>query len=75
MMIPIIAVVLPLNLLYSRFYCRYFCPVGAFFNLFNMIALKFPWRRRHRFPACFYGVKNGDDFECMQCNRCLGATK
>ncbi|MBU1523504.1 MAG: 4Fe-4S binding protein, partial [Candidatus Omnitrophica bacterium] len=63
-------VILFFSLFFLRFWCRYFCICGAFFSLFNKIALLkkfFPKKYRN----CPFGVKGDYDIDCLQCNRCM----
>ncbi|MBN2724676.1 MAG: 4Fe-4S binding protein [Deltaproteobacteria bacterium] len=58
------------SLFIFRPHCRFICPVGAFFSLFNHIALaarKLPVRK---IPSCDYGVKSASDTTCIRCHRC-----
>lgn len=59
------------SLFFFRFYCRIFCPVGAFFLLFNRIALALSLHPRRRYNICDLEVSGPQDGECLQCNRCL----
>ncbi len=59
------------SLTYYRFWCRYFCPTGAFLALFNKIAI---WRKgapNRIISKCDLGVKAEFDLDCIQCNRCI----
>lgn len=53
-----------------RFWCRVFCPVGAFFLLFNRAASFLGLVPARRYPACDLDVRGPADLECLQCNRC-----
>lgn len=52
-----------------RFWCKYFCPVGALLSLFNKIAI-LKLSRRQKIISCNHKVKNIRDPECLQCNFC-----
>ncbi|MFQ5647276.1 MAG: 4Fe-4S binding protein, partial [bacterium] len=54
---------------YFRFYCRYFCPVGALLALSNLISrIKKPFRN---FSRCDLGITRGnEDLDCIKCQRC-----
>jgi len=58
-------------LVYYRFWCRYFCPFGAFLALGNKLALF----RRHSpervFKHCDLGVDDEFDVDCIRCHRCI----
>ena len=53
-----------------RFWCRGFCPVGAFFNLFNHLACHIGLSPARRHVACDLGIREAGDIDCLQCNRC-----
>lgn len=59
------------SLLMFRFWCRVFCPVGAFLLLFNRFALLIGLVPARRYGACDLGVRGPTDIECLQCNRCV----
>ncbi len=58
------------SLLVFRFWCRVFCPVGAFFLLFNRAASFLRLVPARRYGACDLDVQGPADLECLQCNRC-----
>jgi len=58
-------------LFHYRFWCRYFCPMGAFLALGNKLALLQGLAPKRRFEHCDLGVKGEFDLECIRCNRCL----
>jgi len=66
----IIAVALVGSLFYTRFWCRYICPVGAFLSLLNNLAplkryLPAKWYRR-----CEFGLTADDHLDCIYCDKC-----
>jgi len=61
------------SLFYVRFWCRYFCPFGAFLSLSNKFALLQHLAPRRRFEHCDLGVRDEFDMDCIRCNRCLHA--
>lgn len=67
----VMAVALLGSLFYVRFWCRYFCPFGAFLSLSNKIALLQHLAPRRRFEHCDLGVREEFDVDCIRCNRCL----
>lgn len=67
----VIGLALAGSFLFFRFWCRVFCPVGAFFLLFNRLAGLLGLGPARRYPRCDLGVKGPADIECLQCNRCL----
>ncbi len=58
------------SLVVFRFWCRIFCPVGAFFALFNRVASLLGLVPTRRYAACDLDVRGPADLECLQCNRC-----
>jgi len=60
-------------LFYYRFWCRYFCPFGAFLALGNKLALLKRLAPRRRFEHCDLGVRDEYDVDCLHCHRCLSA--
>jgi spermidine synthase len=62
--------VLVVALIYYRFWCRYFCPLGAFLALGNRLAFLQHLGPRRRFDHCDLGVKGDDDLDCIRCYRC-----
>ena len=67
-------VVLLGSLIYVRFWCRYFCPVGALLSLTNKLALLERFAPRRRFEHCDLGVRHTHDLDCIRCSRCLTGT-
>lgn len=68
------ALVLAASVFYFRFWCRYLCPAGAFFALFNKVRLM-----RKRSPVtipgrCDLGATSRRDVDCIRCHRCLDGT-
>jgi spermidine synthase len=61
------------SLFYVRFWCRYFCPFGAFLSLSNKFALLQRLAPPRRFEHCDLGVRDEFDVDCIRCNRCLSA--
>ncbi|MCP4652194.1 MAG: FMN-binding protein [Candidatus Omnitrophica bacterium] len=61
------------SIFFLRFWCRYFCIIGAFFSLFNKVGILrkfFP----KRYSNCELNVRAAD-LDCLQCNRCLSQHK
>ena len=59
------------SLFYVRFWCRYFCPLGALLSLTNKVAILERLAPRRRFEHCDLGVKDTFDLDCIRCGRCL----
>jgi len=70
-MILISALALLGALFYYRFWCRYFCPFGAFLALGNKLALLRRLAPQRRFEHCDLGVRDEYDIDCLHCHRCL----
>lgn len=66
--------VLAAALIHVRFWCRYFCPLGAFLALGNKLALAGRLAPKRRFEHCDLGVRGEHDLDCIRCNRCLSGT-
>jgi predicted membrane-bound spermidine synthase len=58
-------------LFYYRFWCRYFCPFGAFVALGNKLAVLKSLAPRRRFEHCDIGVRDEYDIDCIHCQRCI----
>jgi spermidine synthase len=59
------------SLLYVRFWCRYFCPMGAFLALSNRVAVLQRLAPKRRFEHCDLGVRGELDLDCIRCGRCV----
>lgn len=78
--LTVLLVIVLVSLLISRPFCRYLCPLGGFYGLFNRVALV----RLKRFeskcvhcdacvPVCAMGIDPKTQFdstECIRCGRC-----
>ena len=60
-----------------RFFCRFLCPLGAFYSLFNKTALVRPRVDPHRCTGCGrcvshckMDIKQVGDRECISCMDC-----
>ena len=60
-------------LFYYRFWCRYFCPFGAFLALSNKLALWKSFGPARRYEHCDIGVHDDYDVDCIHCHRCVTA--
>jgi predicted membrane-bound spermidine synthase/Na+-translocating ferredoxin:NAD+ oxidoreductase RnfG subunit len=58
------------SVFYSRFWCRYFCPAGAFLSLFNKIAFFSRFLPAKRYANCEYGLSFNDKLDCIYCDKC-----
>ncbi len=61
-----------------RFFCRFFCPLGAIYGLFNKISLLGMDFNKSKcvdcglcIDACLMDVKHIGDHECISCGRCV----
>jgi hypothetical protein len=70
-MLSLVILVLLGSLFYVRFWCRYFCPLGAFIALGNKIALLHRLAPKRRFEHCDLGVRGEFDLDCIRCSRCI----
>lgn len=62
------------SFIFLRFWCGYFCPVGAVLSLFNKIFI-FKKKTPRRYHLCPYGVRGVYDINCLQCDLCLQKKK
>jgi predicted membrane-bound spermidine synthase len=58
------------SLFYTRFWCRYLCPAGAFLSLFNKIAILKRYVPAKKFAMCEFGLTARDNTDCIYCDRC-----
>jgi len=58
------------SLFYTRFWCRYLCPAGAFLSLLNNIVLLRRFLPPKRFAKCEFGLTARDHTDCIYCDRC-----
>jgi predicted membrane-bound spermidine synthase len=66
----VVAVALIGSLFYSRFWCRYLCPAGAFLSLFNKIAVLRRYLPAKHYANCEYGLSYNDKLDCIFCDKC-----
>ncbi len=74
-MILIAAAALTGSVFYTRFWCRYLCPVGAYLSLFNNIIILKRYLPAKRFGRCEFGLTAKDHLDCIYCDRCRFQTK
>ena len=60
---------------FSRFWCRYLCPVGAGLSLLNGIAVLKRYLPAKKFGRCEFGLTAKDQMDCIQCDRCRYTTQ
>jgi hypothetical protein len=70
LLLLVVAIVLTGSLFYSRFWCRYLCPAGAFLSLFNKIAVLSRHMPAKRYASCEYGLSYNDKLDCIFCDKC-----
>jgi polyferredoxin len=68
--ISITAIALLGSLLYTRFWCRYLCPAGAFLSLFNNVVILKRYIPAKKFGLCEFGLTGKDQMDCIYCDRC-----
>jgi hypothetical protein len=66
----ILAFILAGSVLYTRFWCRYLCPAGAFLSLFNKVAILRRFLPIKKFGRCEFGLTVKDQLDCIYCDRC-----
>jgi predicted membrane-bound spermidine synthase/Na+-translocating ferredoxin:NAD+ oxidoreductase RnfG subunit len=58
------------SVFYTRFWCRYLCPAGAFLSLFNMISILKKHLPIKIFNNCPFGLTSVDKVDCLYCDKC-----
>jgi predicted membrane-bound spermidine synthase/Na+-translocating ferredoxin:NAD+ oxidoreductase RnfG subunit len=71
----IIAIAFIGSIFYTRFWCRYLCPVGAFLSLLNNVTVLKRFTPAKRFGRCEFGLTPKDRMDCLYCDRCRYQTK
>ena len=66
----VVAAALIGSVFYSRFWCLYLCPVGAFLSLLNRVALLKRYLPAKKFGRCSFGLTGKDKMDCIQCDKC-----
>ncbi|UCE99547.1 MAG: 4Fe-4S binding protein [Planctomycetota bacterium] len=69
-MLLIVAVALIGSIFYTRFWCRYLCPVGAFLSLLNSVVVLKRFLPAKRFGRCEFGLTPKDKMDCLYCDKC-----
>jgi spermidine synthase len=58
------------SLFYTRFWCRYVCPVGAFLSLLNNLAPLKRYLPAKWYRNCEFGLTADDHLDCIYCDKC-----
>lgn len=58
------------SIFYTRFWCRYLCPAGAFLSLLNNLAIFKRYLPAKRFGKCEFGLTPADKMDCLYCDKC-----
>jgi Na+-translocating ferredoxin:NAD+ oxidoreductase RnfG subunit len=58
------------SVFYTRFWCRYLCPAGAFLSLFNVTLILKRYLPAKRFKNCEFGLTAADKLDCLHCDKC-----
>jgi hypothetical protein len=58
------------SIFYTRFWCRYLCPVGALLSLFNSITLLRRLLPAKKYGRCEFGLTAKDKMDCIYCDKC-----
>jgi hypothetical protein len=69
-LLPVVVGVLVVSILYTRFWCLYLCPVGAFLSLLNRIAILKRYLPAKKFGRCSFGLTGKGKIDCIQCDKC-----
>ncbi|MHC4154038.1 MAG: 4Fe-4S binding protein [Planctomycetota bacterium] len=56
------------SIFYTRFWCRYLCPVGALLSLFNNVALLKRLLPPKKYGRCEFGLTGKDKMDCIYCS-------
>ncbi|HHI68185.1 MAG TPA: FMN-binding protein, partial [Planctomycetes bacterium] len=59
------------SLFFFRFWCRYLCPLGAFFLLFTRTAPLLRWAHTPLPERCDTGIVHPGEGDCLHCRRCV----
>ncbi len=69
-LLPLTAISLAAALIFYRYWCRYWCPMGAFLALGNRLAWFNPFVPKRVFRRCDLGAKHEYHVDCIRCGRC-----
>ena len=69
-MLLIVAITLVASIFYTRFWCRYLCPAGAFLSLLNGLAILKRYLPAKKFGRCEFGLTGKDQMDCIYCDKC-----
>ncbi|MHC4574416.1 MAG: 4Fe-4S binding protein [Planctomycetota bacterium] len=58
------------SIFYTRFWCRYLCPAGAFLSLFNNVVLLKRLLPVKKYGRCEFGLTGKDKMDCIYCDKC-----
>jgi spermidine synthase len=58
------------SVFYTRFWCRYLCPAGAFLSILNNFAVFKRYLPVKRFGRCEFGLTAQDHMDCLYCDKC-----
>ncbi len=58
------------SIVYTRFWCRYLCPAGAFLSLLNNLTILKQYIPKKRFGRCEFGLTSTDKMDCLYCDKC-----
>ncbi|MFH1371475.1 MAG: 4Fe-4S binding protein [Planctomycetota bacterium] len=70
LLLLIVALTLVGSIFYSRFWCRYLCPAGAFLSLFNKLSVFTRLLPAKHYANCEYGLSFDDKTDCIYCDKC-----
>lgn len=76
----LLCVIVVASVFIYRFFCRFFCPLGALYGLFSKIALLGVKLDKNKctdcglcLNVCKMDIKRVGDHECIQCGECISA--
>jgi ferredoxin len=58
------------SMFFTRFWCRYVCPAGAFLSVLNGVAVLKRFLPAKKYGQCPFGLTGKDNMDCIQCDKC-----
>lgn len=64
-----------MSLFFPRFWCRTFCPTGAFLSVFNRFQILRKFIPKVNHTLCPYSLRDTSERDCICCDRCRNCSK